>query len=201
MKLKTLAAAASILLAMATGAAAATQTVNGLYELTGATDVEINGILFDVTFSEATCAEAYDGCDELTDFPHATLVGTTQAALALGEQVAIDSVLGPFSDRPWLIAGCRDVGIFTEGCIIVTPFGPLGNSASISTIEIEILPLKALANIRLGSISPDDDFRFDRRRVLAVWSVAPVPLPASGLFLLAGVGGLVAFTRRKKRTA
>lgn len=37
--------------------------------LFGATGVDVNGVLYDVSFLDGTCPELYNGCDQDSDFP------------------------------------------------------------------------------------------------------------------------------------
>ena len=62
--------ATALLLASSNGLAARAATpdvVDG--ELVGASDVLVDGTLYDVKFQDGTCVDLFDGCDEVSDFP------------------------------------------------------------------------------------------------------------------------------------
>ncbi|MEM7254372.1 MAG: hypothetical protein AAF493_23380, partial [Pseudomonadota bacterium] len=115
-----------------TPASAATLVVdNGV--LLGATGVNVNGALYDVSFQDGVCASLYDGCDENSDFPFANpndiddrTVGDL-ANQALMNQVFIDSPQGAFDSQPELTVGCEA----TSRCQINTPLFLTGGGASI----------------------------------------------------------------------
>ena len=49
-------------------------------QLTGFTDVDVNGTLYDVDFSDGTCVALFDGCDEAGDFTFQNFVDATAAS-------------------------------------------------------------------------------------------------------------------------
>src|SRR6056297_1647524 len=86
------------------GAHAATLRVEG-GQLIGASGVEVNGALFDVTFQDGSCASLYDGCKpELLTF--STQDGAIAASRALLDQVFVNTRDGRFDDDPSLTRGC-----------------------------------------------------------------------------------------------
>ncbi len=113
------------LLTTATEAAILNVDANG--QLRGARNVEIGGSLFDVTFVDGTCFDAFGNCEQQDfDFsaqtspflttssviiispnpPNAT--AANQAAGALLEQVLINTSAGAFDSQPELTHGCTD---------------------------------------------------------------------------------------------
>jgi hypothetical protein len=91
--------------------------------LFGASEVDVNGALFDVQFKDGTCIELFDDCDENTDFPFTNPANLNDGVLlraamqALLDQVFVDSSLGAFDNEPNLMNGCNVPG----GCNIATP--------------------------------------------------------------------------------
>ena len=75
---------AVVLVLMAGGAQAATLNVIGGI-LHGASDVLVDGNLYDVQFLDGTCIDLYDGCDDVSDFTF-----QTQASAALASQALLD---------------------------------------------------------------------------------------------------------------
>jgi hypothetical protein len=99
------AVASALLLAVSSPVAAqATLQVSGGI-LTGATGVNVDGSLYDVSFVDGTCAAVYGTCDpahfDFTDLSHAH-----DAAVALLNQVFIDGPAGDFDSHPEDIFGC-----------------------------------------------------------------------------------------------
>src|SRR5262245_52041146 len=111
MTVKKLAFALSLLLLPpASVASAATLIVAG--KLFGASDVDVNGTLYNVMFVDGTCIALFSGCDEASDFTFQTEADARAASQALGDQVFFNSQ-GPigvppieFDTTPGLTAGC-----------------------------------------------------------------------------------------------
>jgi hypothetical protein len=49
----------------------------------GASDVLVDGSLYDVQFLDGTCIDLYDGCDEVSDFTFQTSASAVLASQAL----------------------------------------------------------------------------------------------------------------------
>ncbi len=178
--------------------------------LLGASDVNVNGAWYDVSFQDGVCADLYDGCDQNSDFPFANPLDADdgvlgQAAnLALLAQVFIDSPLGAFDSVPSLTNGCFAVG----GCQVSTPlFLSQGGNG------LGILWLFNRNNVDgdIGTGAGAGLRSFDTRiqdpandsHVYAVWSLAtPVPEPHAYAMSLAGIAlvGMTALRRRQRST-
>jgi len=88
-------------------------------QLSGATGVNVNGMLYDVRFPDRTCFEAFDGCDEVSDFDFQNEADATAAAQALMDQVFVDTIQGMFDSDPRATLGCRH----PYDCWAAIPFG------------------------------------------------------------------------------
>lgn len=82
-----------------------------------------------------------------------------------------------------------DFDVFVDGALVL---------ADVNIAQANPFDLSSLLPATGSSISFGADGRFDNFRIAAI-SVSAVPLPASALLLLAGVGGLGAMRRRKNK--
>ncbi|GAA0859092.1 PEP-CTERM sorting domain-containing protein [Aliiglaciecola litoralis] len=146
-------------------------------QLIGATDVEIDGTLFDVTFFEGTCEDAWTGCDESGDFLWQSQADAELAGNALIEQVFINGVMGNFGTQPELTFGCEN----TSYCWIVNAFW---NGSGVLNIDVN---LNTNENSLAGPyFDPCSDCRDDLTYAIWTEAVNEVPEPATlSLFALA----------------
>lgn len=178
----------------------------------GASDVNVNGALYDVQFLDGTCENLFNGCDDNSDFTFSNpLNDGTQinaAMTALLEQVFLDSPLGAFDTNPALINGC----ILSVQCIAQTPLfvNVAGNGLGITAAANRDVVLNAQVNaadhITAGggqrSYDTTNNVQFNPAAdgiVYAVWSdttVVPVP-PALWLFG-SGLLALIGVSKRKR---
>jgi len=179
--------------------------------LMGASDVDVNGVLYDVQFLDGTCEDLFSGCDDNSDFTFSNpLNDGTQinaAMTALLEQVFLDSPLGAFDTSPALINGC----ILSTQCTAQTPLfvNVAGNGLGITAAVNRDVVLNAQVNAADHILAGGGQRSFDStnlnqfnsatdRTVYAVWSnasVVPVP-PALWLFG-SGLLTLIGFSKRK----
>jgi hypothetical protein len=175
---------------LTTTASAATLNVSG-GQLLGASDVDVNGTLYDVEFLDGTCIALFGGCDEVSDFTFQNEWDVRDASQALLDEVFIDGMDGPFDTQPELTFGCDDV----LRCRVWTPYGTAysgtrvasdiaGNSDEIYDVRVS----------DIWNLYPDEDLTLDTQNVFAVWTVIPEP----GTGLLVGLG-LVALCARGRR--
>lgn len=189
-----LAFVAGLLASAAPAADAANLIVGGGGQLVGASGVNVNGTLYNVEFLDGTCADLFSGCDDLGDFPFGgDAPGAIAAAQALLDQVFIDSGLGNFDSNPTLTSGCSDA----ESCSVDFPFALFAGLVS-SSRATNFSAASGFPDIESSGstfIDPFEDLTLVADSVYARFSA--VPLPASGLLLLAGLAGLRVGRRRR----
>jgi hypothetical protein len=197
MKTKVLGLVALGLLAGPMTAQSAILQVDGAGILTGATQVDVGGALYDVHFVDGTCAAAFGACDA------AHLTFNSQAAAQAAANALLSSVfVGQFDTNPGKILGCT-----ATFCDIQTPY------------LIQFIPpdapaptgvLVALAHNCNESDAwcPDSvdgaygfninaDTALSPSRVWAVWN-SSVPEPGTFAQLGLGLAGLGITRRRNK---
>lgn len=156
----------------ANSAPAAQLTLDAGGHLLGATNVEVGGALYDVSFRDGTCIELFSGCDETSDFLFPGFVLGSAAANALQSQVLV----GVFDTDPWLIAGCTSL----DWCIAVTP-GQLGTGIGMRGVALFDRAGTGDDFVAEVVINRDSDTTSDPSTVWAVWSAvgssAPEPSP------------------------
>ncbi len=126
---------AALLFATLSSSFAAELLINPDGQLTGATGVIVNGELYDVTFEDDRCSTIFDGCDFNTKFPFQGIGEVQSAALALLQQVIVDTAEGNFASEPGLIYGCPDEVRFSK-CAIITPRNVYSGFSGISVVNL-----------------------------------------------------------------
>lgn len=174
----------------ATPAAAAVLLVNGNGQLTGATGVDVNGTLFDVSFIGGECADAFGVCDE-SAFAFNTEMDALAAGQALLDQVFLDGPEGDFDTVPSAIQGCF---LSSGNCFARIPFS-IDNGVFQVTVN-------NLITVDSDFVFAEGPFDLDNgpfsNVTFGVFTASEVPLPAAAWMFLAGLGGLSA-ARRKRR--
>ncbi len=89
-------------------------------QLLGATGVNVDGTLYDVTFIDGSCVDLFSGCNEFADFTFIDAATALLAAEALMATVFTDSGAGLFDTRPELTFGCGFIG----DCRTHVPYDP-----------------------------------------------------------------------------
>ncbi len=166
-------------------------------QLTGATEVDVLGSLYDVEFIGGSCISSFGGCDESSDFIFITRADAIAASNALLTQVLLDSALGQFDYDPALTYGCSD----WHQCAIMTPY---------SYDETDVWSVAA-DNKNAGYLDYAQDYAaaldYDVTNVslymFADWtpssSSSPVTEPATMILLGSGLFGLGTFRRKFKQ--
>jgi len=185
-----LAAAMAVTYLLATNAFAANLIVeNG--QLTGATGVDVDGILYDVQFLDGFYSDTFQDESDLdtTSEAQARLFGQ-----ALMDQVFVDTAEGLFDSDPELTFGCGNL----NECIVWIPF-------DIDFNTFEVTAVLAI-NRRAGAIQPEgvrdvlgvnnylNNFADDTNWVYADWQVVPVPAAA---WLFGSALGLLGWMKRR----
>src|SRR3954465_15827217 len=75
-------------------------------ELTGASEVNVGGTLYNVEFVDGSCNSLFSGCIDAS-FTFHTASTAAAAAQALIDQVFTDGPQGNFDSRPELTVGCE----------------------------------------------------------------------------------------------
>jgi len=102
--------------------AAPTLIVDAVGQLRGAQGVDVGGVLYNVTFTEGTCAQVFGTC-ETSSFTFQTQNEALLASQALLDQVFLDVVAqGAFDSNAALTFGCDE----TTLCVALTAYAVLG---------------------------------------------------------------------------
>jgi len=162
--------AIALLLASSHGLAARAATLDVVDgELVGAFDVVVAGTLYDVSFEDGTCADLFDGCDEVSDFPFPTSSAANGASFALLAQV----LLGAYDEDPELTRGCENLAT----CTLTTPYAPLAPDSYQASGAVNEAGSSSDGLVFFQSL--DGDSTGSPRYTFAVWT--PVPECSNGL--------------------
>ena len=206
--LATAVATAATVAGMTSEAGAATLLVDDFGQLTGAQGVDVNGILYDVTFDGGNCVSAFGGCDEVADFTFNNPADALAAAQALLDQVFINTIEGAFDDDATLTAGCT----LDELCFALIPYALPG---------IDEVAVALAGNVGAGFGGDNGTQLFPEgfpvsepsgiSAIYALFAAAPdfpegnpdtpgadVPTPSALLLLAAGLAGLATAGRRRR---
>ncbi|OUR80491.1 hypothetical protein A9Q83_00735 [Alphaproteobacteria bacterium 46_93_T64] len=203
----TISTAVTVLCLVSSGAFAATlNVVSG--QLMGATGVTVGGGVYDVRFVDGTCAVAYSGCDDISDFTFQSAADALLAAQALLEQVLIDGPDGLFDYYPTRVNGVTQTpGNVYTAFGFPTPRYP-DDPTHFLDVSVSLAHNAFGANTDQAVISSNplyaaDDLSDHNTAVYAVWGpqVSAVPLPAALPLYGAGMALMGFIGWRKKRVA
>ena len=192
MKSKTAGFLAAGLLAGPIAANAVTLHVNANGTLTGASNVDVGGTLYDVQFLDGSCVDVFTDCDNAAeDFVFTTSESAMSAAQALLDQVFTDSALGLFDFHPELTNGCTE----TIECGVITPYAMAEGYAG--TVAYNLATIGGFAQDFECCAVPELSWADFIGLTFAVWSL-PTTVPESGSLALLGLGllGLGVVRRR-----
>ena len=196
MGIKSIALVASTLV-LSTSVNAATLSVDGAGILTGATDVDVGGSLYDVYFMDGSCNSLFNGCTEFTFTDH--------ASAGLASQALLDQVfIGVYDTDPNKTNGIEFPGNGPQGSIH-TPFALSQYGDDVVTrmaTNNEYVDFDTVSDDQLRAF--DDDFTSKYYAVYAVWTeagagapISSVPIPAAAWLFGSGLIGLLGLARRK----
>lgn len=173
----------------------ATQIIDGSGQLLGATDVDVNGVLYNVEFKADSFANIFGDMSSLI------LVADNNAAedfaRALLNQVLINTTEGSFDTDPELTFGCTAI----TSCAIHTPL-QIATSPGFWYRAIAINGTAITSGSRPDSTNVlgqlDVNQVLSVSNVYAEWTVATVPVPAAAWLFGSSLLGLMTFQRGKK---
>lgn len=167
-------------------------------QLAGAQNVEIDGALYDVSFSSDSCIAVFGGCNEASDFAFTTVLAAKAAAQALIDQVFLDGPEGLFDTDVSATLGC-EAG---ADCLAIIPFDVVGAGpwpvqrtfARNSNDEDFDAAVSGAGGAEADSVLSD-------HRVWAVFTATgigdEIPTPGMVSLLVLGLAG-IALARRKR---
>jgi hypothetical protein len=160
--------------------------------LTGARNVIVDGIYYDVDFKQGSFDQVF--CNGVCIDTN-TATQAFKFAIALSDQVLIDDVMGSFDSSPFLTFGCTSP--YTT-CNIYTPFKSDVLDAYSQIFKNSSLPDTYGINQPMLRTIPLSEFP---SRVGADWTaagVSVVPVPQAALFFGSSLLGLTGLARKRK---
>jgi len=168
--------------------------------LLGATNIDINGVAYDVSFVDGSCIDLFNSCDNNSDFFFQDVTLGQQANLALLEQVLIDTSSGAFDSFPALTNGCK----FSGFCSIYTPVSvETGSDIFGANVAVnhQLDSLDGYTGIQ-ANVGLSSDFSLGNEldnKTYAIWSqTATVPVPPAFLLFASGLIGLAGVRRTQR---
>ena len=168
-------------------------------QLMGASNVEVNSMLYDVQFIDGSCFNLLNGCDETSDFQFQTLADATAASQALLDAVFLDTILGAFDSEPALTNGINDL---SSGRAWTAYAGALG-TGKVTIVGARNHSADTLDVVVASTTSIGADMTGTDHNAYAVWSVtgqATIPEPTTLALFSLGISYFGFVRRRYKVT-
>lgn len=182
--------------AWATPASAVTLILSPDSILLGAQNVDVGGVLYDVSFVDGTCAATFGGCDQ-ANFTFQSEADALLAATALRDQVLLDVPQGNFDTVLELTFGCTPAA----SCSFFIPYA-VDTSGPTAQLLVGRF-LNRPGNDVVGTVNIGVAGETNEEQVWARFSPAPlqsaVPEPGTWAFLLLGFGMVGASLRATRR--
>lgn len=188
---------------VSTSGSAATLNVVG-DKLMGASGVDVGGTLYDVEFSNGTCADLFSGCAEGVGFNFTTQNDALVAAQALLDTVFVVDVYD-YDGEPRLTNACGSTG----RCTTIIPYArdePRNNELQYAAAQNDVLERDDYTFSYQGHmywIAADPGFMFSGNSSAWNWAVftpTPVPEPSTALLVSLGLVGLAGRRKRSRLT-
>jgi hypothetical protein len=160
-------------------------------QLFGAKNVDVEGVLYNVSFVEDSCIAIFDGCNDVSDFDFQSVATASAAAQALLDQVLLDSGLGLFDTNPSLVNG---IGSSSSSHLMI-PFA-LPDSRAFFRSAFNSNGTDSIGN---GSFHAINNTSNDPSTVWVDFSQASVGEPGAALLLTVGFASLYVRRRRQKK--
>jgi hypothetical protein len=181
-------------------------------EIQSISNVDINGTLFDVTFSDNSCASIFNGCDATSDFQFATNSEALDALTSLLNQILSDPVVSSLvfnnARGPFGFDDCNGCFLVIPATVIPTSLFQVndvfGATATVSLLQSGFAAgVDPTTNVAQNSsesrlfatTSADENLFNDRFLTFTAVQVADVPEPSTLAILALG---LLGFSMRRQ---
>lgn len=183
-----------VLLTIASGfnTANAALILDGDNKLSRVTNIDVDGVLYDVEFIDGTCADLFDGCNATSTLPFNSITELGNAFTALMMVPGFSSYFGV--NTPYgMLTGLE---IFNSNSIW-TPYNIIGFDADYLEVRVFDNTLASSVFVQVSPSSALDTYITTGLATYAVWTPTEVSEPTTVAILALGLLGLG--LRRKLR--